>query len=64
MNPSDDRETQLRVIEKSRRRLAEFDAERLELAAALSVLEARLAASITEPEVVGPRAQPADFGPS
>ena len=63
MNPSDDRESLLRVIVESRRRLAEIDAERLELAAALSILEARFTASISEPEVVGPAAQPAVVQP-
>jgi superfamily II DNA or RNA helicase len=58
MSPSDDRESLLRTIAESRRRLAEIDAERLELAAALSMMEARLAAGVSEPEVVSRSAQP------
>lgn len=58
MNPSDDPESLLRAIAESRHRLAEIDAERLELAAGLSMLEARLAAGVSEPEVVSPAAQP------
>ncbi len=63
MNQSDDRESLLRAIAESRRRLAEIDAQRLELAAAISMLEARLAASVSEPEVVRPSAQPAGLQP-
>ena len=54
MNPSDDRESLLRAIAESRRRLAEIDSQRLELAATLSKLDAQLAASVDEPEALGP----------
>src|SRR5688572_28308500 len=63
MNSSDHRESQLRAIAESRRRLAEIESQRFELVAALAKLEAKLAANVDEPEVAGPAAHLAVLQP-